>query len=84
MDTTARTRSGASLEDMGHDPTDLHAAIDRGYQWGEEIPIGLFWKRTDLPALEDLEPVLDEGGPIAHRPLGIPEDQAKALIQELL
>src|SRR5882762_8244725 len=30
------------LEEQGHDPTDLHKAIDRGYQWGEEIPIGLF------------------------------------------
>jgi len=72
------------LEDQKHDPTNFHAAMDQGYKWGEEIPIGLFWKRTDLPALEDLEPVLEEGGPIAHRPLGIPEDQAKALIHELL
>jgi 2-oxoglutarate/2-oxoacid ferredoxin oxidoreductase subunit beta len=73
-----------ALEDMKHDPTNFHAALDQGYKWGDEIPIGLFWKRTDLPALEDLEPVLHEGGPLAHRPLGIPEDQAKALVQELL
>jgi 2-oxoglutarate ferredoxin oxidoreductase subunit beta len=73
-----------TLEDQGHDPTNFHAAMDQGYKWGDEIPIGLFWKRTDLPALEDLEPVLHEGGPLAHRPLGIPEEQAKALIQELL
>ena len=32
------------LEEQGHDPTDFHKAIDRGYQWGDEIPIGLFWK----------------------------------------
>jgi len=38
------------LEEQGHDPTDLHKAIERGYQWGEEIPIGLFWRRTDLEA----------------------------------
>lgn len=73
-----------ALEDMKHDPTNFHAALDQAYKWGDEIPIGVFWKRTDLPALEDLEPVLEEGGPIAHRPLGIPDDQAKALIQELL
>ena len=72
------------LEEQGHDPTDLHKAIDRGYQWGEEIPIGLFWKRTDLPALEDLEPVLHEGGPLAHRPLGITDGQAKDILRELL
>jgi 2-oxoglutarate/2-oxoacid ferredoxin oxidoreductase subunit beta len=73
-----------ALEDQKHDPTDFHAAMDKGFMWGEEIPIGLFWKRTDLPALEDLEPVLEEGGPLAYRELGIPEEEARALIQELL
>jgi len=73
-----------ALEDQKHDPTNFQAAMDKAFMWGEEIPIGLFWKRTDLPALEDLEPVLAEGGPLAHRELGIPEDQAKALIEELL
>ena len=73
------------LEELGHDPTDLHAAIDRGYQWGDELPIGLFWRRTDLPSLEDLEPVLHTGeGPLAFRKIGIPADQAKALVAELL
>src|SRR6058998_1367150 len=64
------------LEDQGHDPTDLYKAIDKGYLWGDEIPIGLFWKRTNLPALEDLEPVLHDGsGPLAFRKLGISEEQ---------
>ena len=73
------------LEDMGHDPSDRHQAIDRGYQWGDEIPIGLFWRRTDLPTLEDQEPVLHDGqGPLAYRKLGIPNDEAQALIAELL
>ena len=72
------------LEEQGHNPTDLHAAIDKGFQWGEEIPIGLFWKRTDLPALHELEPILDQGGPLAYRPLGISAEAGKALIKELL
>ncbi len=73
------------LEDDGHNPADFNKAIERGYQWGDEIPIGLFWKRTDLPSLEDLEPVLhDGGGPLAHRKLGIAAEQAQELIQELL
>jgi 2-oxoglutarate ferredoxin oxidoreductase subunit beta len=72
------------LEEAGHDPSDFAKAMERGYQWGEEIPIGLFWKRTDLPSLEELEPVLDEGGPLAFRKLGITDEQAKALIGELL
>ena len=72
------------LEEMGHDPTNFHAAMDKAYLWGEIIPIGLFWKRTDLPSLDELEPVLAEGGPLAHRPLGVSPEAAKALIQVLM
>jgi 2-oxoglutarate ferredoxin oxidoreductase subunit beta len=72
------------LEELGHDSTDFHKAMDRGLQWGDEIPIGLFWKRTDLPSLDQLEPVLSEGGALAHRSLGIPAESAKALINELM
>ncbi|HXC99677.1 MAG TPA: thiamine pyrophosphate-dependent enzyme [Verrucomicrobiae bacterium] len=72
------------LEEQGHDTTNFAKAMEKGYQWGEEIPIGLFWKRDDLPALEDLDPVLAEGGPLAFRELGISDAQSKALISELL
>ena len=76
-----RTRK---LDEMGHQPTDFHGAMEKGFLWGEVIPIGLFWKREDLPALDQLEPVLDEGGPLAHRPLGVAPEVAQALIQELM
>ena len=73
------------LEEQGHDPTDFHKALDVAYQWGEQIPIGLIWKRTDLPSLEDQEPVLHTGeGPLGFRKLGLAPDLAKALVQELL
>ncbi len=72
------------LEDMGHDPTDFHAAIEKAYLWGDVIPIGLFWKRNDLPTLDESEAVLAEGGPLAHRPLGVPAEIAQALIRELM
>ena len=72
------------LEDMGHDPTDFTAAIQKSYEWGDEIPIGLFWKREDFPSLDQLEPILDEGGPLARRPLGISSDVAKSLVRELM
>jgi 2-oxoglutarate ferredoxin oxidoreductase subunit beta len=73
------------LEDQGHDPSDFAAALQKGYQWGDEIPIGLFWKRTDLPSLEELEPVLQDGrGPLAFRQPGITAEEAEALVRELL
>lgn len=70
--------------DDSHDPTDFHAAMERAYEWGEEIPIGLFWKREDLPSLDQLEPVLENGGGLARRPLGIDRETATALIRELM
>jgi len=73
------------LEEQGYEPTDFHKALDKAYQWDNEIPIGLIWKRTDLPPLEDLEPVLQDGqGPLATRKLGITDEQAQAIIKELL
>jgi 2-oxoglutarate ferredoxin oxidoreductase subunit beta len=76
-----RTRK---LEDQAHDPTDFLHAMERGYEWGEEIPIGLFWKREDLPSLDQLEPVLEDDTPLARRPLGIDKETAGALIKELM
>ena len=72
------------LEDRKHDPTDFAAAMKYGYEWGDEIAIGLFWQRTDLPALDELESALKEGGPLARRPLGISPQVAASLIRELM
>jgi 2-oxoglutarate ferredoxin oxidoreductase subunit beta len=76
-----RTRK---LDEMGHDPTDFPAAMEKGRLWGAVIPIGLFFKREDLPTLDQLEPVLAAGGPLALRPLGVAPDIARALIRELM
>ncbi len=72
------------LEDEDHDSNDFHAAMDRGYQWGDEIPVGVFWRRDDLLSLNDLEPVLSEGGPLAYRSLGLSVDQSDRLIAEMM
>jgi 2-oxoglutarate/2-oxoacid ferredoxin oxidoreductase subunit beta len=76
-----RTRK---LEDQGHDPTDFVRAMEKGYEWGEEIPIGLFWKRDDLRSLDQLEPVLDDDIPMARRHLGIDRETSRSLINELM
>ena len=71
------------LEDLGHDPTDFHAALDRGREWDEEIPIGLFYKR-DAPSLDECEPLLASGGPLALRPLGVSPEDARWILDELM
>jgi 2-oxoglutarate ferredoxin oxidoreductase subunit beta len=76
-----RTRA---LEEMGHAPGDRSAAIERGSEWGETIPIGVFYKSEDVPALDELEPVLGEGGPMARRSLEVSPENARGLIEELM
>jgi 2-oxoglutarate/2-oxoacid ferredoxin oxidoreductase subunit beta len=73
------------LEEQKHDPSDFQGALQKAYQFDEEIPIGLLYKNSELPSLEDLEPVLHDGsGPLALRKLGISKEQADAIVQELL
>ena len=72
------------LEDEDHDPTDWKAACEKAMVWGDEIYTGLFFQVDDKSSLNDLEPVLREGGPLAHRPLGITDEQADKLLQRML
>ena len=71
-------------DDSSYDSTNWTAAMGKSQIWGEEIPIGRFFQRTDLPALHQAEPILDEGGPLALRDLGIPPHVAKDFIAELM
>jgi 2-oxoglutarate ferredoxin oxidoreductase subunit beta len=71
-------------DDPSYDSTNWAAAMGKSQIWGEEIPIGKFFQRTDLPALHQAEPILDEGGPLALRDLGIPPQVAKDFIAELM
>jgi 2-oxoglutarate ferredoxin oxidoreductase subunit beta len=72
------------LEDQAHDPTDFSSAMERAYEWGDRIPIGLFWRRDDLLSLDQQEPVLDDGVPLARRPLGVDAATGRALVRELM
>ena len=57
------------LETSGHDPTNIGLAFQRAIEWGDKIPIGLFYK-VDHPTYEDLEEVLS-AGPLAHQNAGL-------------
>ncbi len=71
------------LEDEGHDPTDWKAACERAMVWGDTIYTGLFLHK-EAPTLGQLEPVLDEGGPLALRPLGLRREQTQKIIQRMM
>ncbi|MEE9161717.1 MAG: thiamine pyrophosphate-dependent enzyme, partial [Candidatus Neomarinimicrobiota bacterium] len=72
------------LEDNGHDPRDWKAAIEQAFIWGDEIPIGLLFENVKKPALHQLDPVLDEGGPLAFRDIGVSPELGQTLVDELL
>ncbi len=56
------------LEEVGHNPHDWHAAMRHAYEWGDKIPIGIFYVE-EKPTLEDnLEPIKNNP-PLAYLPL---------------
>ena len=70
-------------DDASWDATNWVRAMEKATIWGEEIPIGKFYETTEVPTLEETEPVL-EGGPMISRPLHIPPDVAKKFVEELM
>lgn len=72
------------LEDEDHDTSDWKAACEKAMMWGDTIYTGLFLEIEEAPTLGDLEPVLDKGGPLAFRPLGINQEQSKKIINRMM
>jgi 2-oxoglutarate ferredoxin oxidoreductase subunit beta len=71
------------LEDENHDPTDWKAACEKAMLWGDTIYSGLFYVRA-ASSLDEVEPVLDEGGPICFRPLGISKEQSDRILKRMM
>jgi len=70
-------------DDKAYDPTDWVAAMQKSLVWGDEIPIGKFFERTDLPALHAAEPVLNAGA-LVHAEGRLQADVARGFIEELM
>jgi 2-oxoglutarate ferredoxin oxidoreductase subunit beta len=61
------------LEDeAGYNPRDLMGAMERAYEWGDRIPLGLVFQ-SERPTYEDSDPVL-ERGPAVDQPLGLSQE----------
>ena len=57
--------------------------MEKSLLWGDEIPIGKFFERTDVPTLHGAEPVLD-AGPLAQADMRIPGDVTRGFVEELM
>ena len=72
------------LEDNpAYDSSDWMMAVEKSLLWGDEIPIGKFFERTDVPTLHGAEPVLNQG-PLVHQSNRITPEAAKSFIDELM
>ena len=72
------------LEDEGHDVSDWKSACEKAMMWGDTIYTGLFLQITDAQSLGALEPVLDDGGPLALRPLGLSREQSRTISDRMM
>ena len=72
------------LEDEDHDTSDWKSACEKAMLWGDTIYTGLFHQVKDRPSLDQAEPVLDEGGAISRRPLGLSQEQADGIISRMI
>jgi 2-oxoglutarate/2-oxoacid ferredoxin oxidoreductase subunit beta len=67
------------LEDeAGYNPCDLMQAMEKAYEWGDRIPLGLVFK-AERPTYEESEPVFAQG-PVVDQSVGL----SRELFDELL
>jgi 2-oxoglutarate ferredoxin oxidoreductase subunit beta len=70
------------LEDEAYDSTDLMAALQKSFEFGQRLPIGLLYQ-TQKATYEDTEPVLSKG-PLVEQPLGLDRETLEALLAETM
>ncbi len=70
------------LEDKGWDAGDFYKSIEKSYEWGDTIPVGVLYK-TDMPTYEDGEPNLQKG-PLVKAKLGADKAVFASLIEEMI
>jgi len=70
------------LEETDHDVTDKTTAWELAYEWGERIPIGIFYRLEGVPTYEEQVPAL-QAGPLVKQPLArLGAEQIEALRAE--
>ena len=72
------------LEDTDHDSSDWKAGIEKAMIWGEVIHTGLFFQTDARPTLGEQEPVLDEGGPLGLRELGLSKEETERIVSRMM
>lgn len=74
------------VEDEGHDPGDIMAAMAKAleYPGGERIPTGILYRTEELPTYEERLPALQTKALVAQPLQRAPLEQYQALLQEFM
>ncbi len=71
-----------NLADEGHNPDSADAALEKAFEFGERIPLGVFYK-VEHPIYEDSEPVLQRG-PLVRQEMGLDKKLLDEFLAELM
>jgi 2-oxoglutarate/2-oxoacid ferredoxin oxidoreductase subunit beta len=66
----------------GYDMTNVETALERSFEWGDRIPIGVFY-RDEQPTYDDSEPVL-RNGPLVRQQMGMSKEMFDELMEEFM
>ncbi|MBI4057210.1 MAG: 2-oxoacid ferredoxin oxidoreductase [Elusimicrobia bacterium] len=72
------------LEEKGHDPKNFSQAMTKAFEWGEHIPLGVFYENTEVPTYEDLDPTIQRFGPAVKQRLGLTEKEQAEILEGFL
>ncbi len=75
-------KSCYKLEDEKHDFTNRAKAYERAHEWGDRIPLGLFYTDPSKPMFADEDVVL-KAGPLTKKRLGLTPEEKRALQEGL-
>jgi 2-oxoglutarate/2-oxoacid ferredoxin oxidoreductase subunit beta len=66
----------------GYDASNVETALERSFEWGDRIPIGVFY-RDQQPTYDDSEPVL-RNGPLVRQQMGMSKEMFDELMEEFM
>jgi 2-oxoglutarate ferredoxin oxidoreductase subunit beta len=70
------------LEDENWDASDFHKSLEKSFEWGDRIPLGVLYK-TEQPIYEDSEPSF-KNGPLVKQKLDLDPAVFKELVEEMI
>jgi 2-oxoglutarate ferredoxin oxidoreductase subunit beta len=71
-----------TLDDTDYDPSDWQKAMTTSYEWGEKIPLGVFY-RTEAPTYDEQDASYKHGSPVSQS-LGLTAEQGEVLVKSFM